>query len=766
MSLAPGTSIGRYRIVAALGAGGMGEVYRALDTRLKREVALKVLPPELLADPDRKRRFLFEAQSAAALSHPRIATVYDADEADGVCYLAMELVAGAPLTERLRSGPVPASEALALAVEVGEGLACAHAKGIVHRDLKPANVLVDTGGHARLIDFGVAKLLEPGSDETTTDLATRAGHMVGTPAYMAPEQARGAAVDARADVFSFGLMLYELLTGLRPFDRGSWPDTVAAVLRDPVPPLAAGTSGLAGGAFFLLQRLLDRCLAKETSARPASIAEVLGDLETIRRLVEHGGTGAGAATTEQTSIVVLPFENLSPDPDNAFFADGLTEELIADLSKIRSLRVISRTSAMHYKGTTKPLPVIAQELSVRSVLEGSVRRAGNNLRITAQLIDAATDAHLWAEKYSGTLDDVFDLQERLSRRIVDALRIALTPEEDRALAARPIQDVRAYDAWLRASHEAWSLASGGFDRAFQHLNHALEIVGENALLHAGLGYYYAMAYDTGVSHDQATLAQAESHASRALALEPGLGQAHLAMGWVRYKRGDFSVALAMMRRAADQHRSIDAMMVAAFMLGAAGQVAEARRIAEAGIAADPLNQLSGFARGAVEFFDGRFDEAATWFKKYLDEVAPGSPILLWWLAQALAYAGRDAESRGLFEQVARLEVGLFSDLSALHCFAADGDRDGLRNALDANAGVQEAAKTDEWYPNVIAGCLAKAGDHEGAIDWLERAVNWGFCNHRFLTELSPFLTPLRGNPRFEALMDKAREHQRAFLAAF
>jgi serine/threonine protein kinase len=764
VSLAPGASVGRYRIVAALGAGGMGEVYRAFDTRLRREVALKVLPPDLVTDPDRKRRFLLEAQSAAALSHPRIATVYDADEADGVCYLAMELVAGAPLTERLRSGPVPASEALALAVEVGEGLACAHAKGIVHRDLKPANVLIDTDGHARLIDFGVAKLLEAGSGETTTDVATRAGRVVGTPAYMAPEQARGGAVDVRADVFSFGLLLYELLTAQRPFDRGSWPDTVAALLRDPVPPLRADTPGLAGGALSLLQLLLDRCLAKETSARPVSIAQVLGDLETIRRLAELGGTGAGAATTEQASIVVLPFENLSPDPDNAYFADGLTEELIADLSKIQSLRVISRTSAMHYKGTTKPLPVIAQELSVRYVLEGSVRRAGNNLRITAQLIDAATDAHRWAEKYTGTLDDVFDLQERLSRRIVDALRLSLTPDEDRELAARPIQDVRAYDAWLRATNEAWSFTPGGFDRAFQHLNRALEIVGDNALLHAGLGYYHSLAYDTGIRHDLETLATAELHAARALELDPDLGQAHLAMAWVLYKRGGLSAGMRMMRRAAEKDRSIDALVILAFGLGEAGRVAEGRQLAQVAVAADPLNQFAGFARGGAEFWDGRFDEAATWFQKYLDEVAPGSPLLLWWLAQALAYGGRDVEARDLFNRVAGMEAGVFSDLSALHCLAADGDRDRLLDALETNTFVQEAAKTDEWYPNFIAACLAKVGDHDGGIDWLGRAVNWGFCNDRFLGELSPFLVPLRGTPRFEALMQLVRKKARAFEA--
>jgi serine/threonine protein kinase len=764
VSLAPGTSVGRYRIVAALGAGGMGEVYRALDTRLKREVALKILPTDLVVDPDRKRRFLLEAQSAAALSHPRIATVYDADEADGVCYLAMELVAGVPLTERLHHGPMPAGEALAVAVEVGEGLACAHAKGIVHRDLKPANVLIDTDGHARLIDFGVAKLLEPWSGETTTDLATLAGRVVGTPAYMAPEQARGMALDARADVFSFGLLVYELLTRRRPFDRGSWSDTVAAVLRDPAPPLAAGTAGLATGVLSSLQRLLDHCLAKEMTDRPASMVEVLRELEAIRRLAEGGSPTLSAVPTEQASIVVLPFENLSPDPDNAFFADGLTEELIADLSKIQSLRVISRTSAMHYKGTTKPLPVIAQELSVRHVLEGSVRRAGSNLRITAQLIDAATDAHRWAEKYTGTLDDVFDLQERLSRRIVDALRVSLTPAEDRELAARPIQDIRAYDAWLRATTDAWSFTPGGFDRAFQHLHRALEIVGDNALLHAGLGYFHSLAYDTGIRHDPETLARAEFHATRALELDPDLGQAHLAMAWVLYKRGGLSAGMRMMRRAAEKDRSIDALVLLAFGLGEAGRVAESRQLAQELVAADPLNQFAGFARGGAEFWDGRFDEAAMWFRKYLDEVAPGSPLLLWWLAQALAYGGRDVEARDLFNQVAGMEAGVLSDLSALHCLAADGDCDGLRDALRANTVVQEAAKTDEWFPNFIAACLARVGDHDSAIDWLEQATNWGFCNGRFLGEVSPFLTPLRGTPRFEALMQVVREKERAFEA--
>jgi tetratricopeptide (TPR) repeat protein len=236
------------------------------------------------------------------------------------------------------------------------------------------------------------------------------------------------------------------------------------------------------------------------------------------------------------------------------------------------------------------------------------------------------------------------------------------------------------------------------------------------------------------------------------------------MAWVIYKRSGLSAGMSMMRRAVEKIRSIDATAILAFGLGEAGRVAQSRQLAEAAVAADPLNQFAGFARGGAEFFDGRFDEAAKWFKRYLDEVAPGSPLLLWWLAQALAYGGRHAEARDLFTQVAGMEAGVLSDLSALHCLAADGDCDGLRDALRANTVVQEAAKTDEWFPNVIAACLARVGDHDSAIDWLEQAVNWGFCNGRFLGEVSPFLTPLRGTPRFEALMQVVREKEQAFEA--
>jgi TolB-like protein len=460
------------------------------------------------------------------------------------------------------------------------------------------------------------------------------------------------------------------------------------------------------------------------------------------------------------SIIVLPFANISPEEGQEYFCDGMTEEIIADLSHVRELLVISRSSAMTFKGTKKTIPEIAGAVNVRYVLEGSVRKAGKDLRITAQLIDAATDAHIWAEKYAGSLEDVFAIQEKVSRSIAEALKLRLTPDEERQLRSRPIPDVRAYDAYLRAFYEVWTFTPEGFDRAFRLLDQVLEQVGEYALIHAGFSWFQALAYDFGISHDPDTLVRAERHATRALELDPALSLAHCALGYVRYKQGDLPAYVKLALRAIELDRNTTALWMLAFSLAETGHLAQARRFAEEAVTGDPLNVMSGFAMGIVEFFDGRVEEAASCFRRYLETVGPDSPILLWWLAQALAYLGREGEAAPYFDKVIATEARPLSALSRLWRLAAEGDRDGFRKAFESDTQLIETARTDEWFPNFIAACLARLGDHAGAIEWLERAVGWGFSNHHFLGELSPFLAPLRGDSRFQALLEDARRREK------
>ena len=540
MTLAAGTRIGHYEIVGPLGAGGMGEVYRASDHKLGRDVALKILPEAMAHDAVRTERFRREARAVAALNHPHIVTIHSVEESGGLHYLTMELVDGTSLDRKIPPEGLPVDALMTMALELADGLAAAHEKGIVHRDLKPANVMVTRSGRIKILDFGLAKVTDlsgAGTDDTVAH--TSDGTVLGTMPYMSPEQIEGRPLDPRSDIFSFGVMLYEMATGARPFQGASQAALLSAILRDVPPAVNQRRAGLPDG----LGTLIARCLEKDRDRRLQTATAVRDELQAVKQTLASGVAPRSTETAprrEKRSIVVLPFANMSPDAANDYLGDGLTEEIIADLAKVRALSVISRTSAMQLKGAKKDVKTIGRELGVQYVLDGSVRKAGNSLRITAQLVDATSDAPLWSEKFSGTMDDVFEVQERVSREIVQALDITLTSDEHRRLGERPIADVRAFELYLQARQEIRRYAP---DRAIALTREAIRIEGETPPLLAVLTWTKVLQVRSSMARSRSLLDEADAEARQLLAQAPDAAYGHSLLGHIAYERGQMPEAV-------------------------------------------------------------------------------------------------------------------------------------------------------------------------------------------------------------------------------
>jgi len=579
-----GRTVSHYRILSELGSGGMGVVYRAEDLTLGRHVALKFLPPHLSADPDARRRFLHEAKAAAALDHSGICTVHEVGEADGQPFIAMALLEGQTLRERIARGPLPIPEALEIAVQVAEALHDAHAKGIVHRDVKPANIMLTPKGQAKVMDFGLAQVA--GASQLT-----RSGSTLGTAAYMSPEQYRGEPVDRRTDIWSLGVVLHELVAGQRPFKGEHEAALVYGIQHGEPEPL----TGLRTGVPRDLETIVGKCLAKEAGRRYQHADELAVDLRRLLAQVDATRTVteppspspkspkarrwipvaavvvvvvagtlfllrpgrevpvAAKSLRQRTEIAVLPFQNLSGDASNAYFAGGLQDELLTQLSKVTALKVISRTSVMGYQGTTKPLRQIAEELGVGSVVEGSIQVIGGRLRVNVQLIDAASDNHLWAERYDRTLDDAFAIQSEVAQRIVTAVGAALTGDEQERLTAAPTANAEAYRLYLQG-REYWSRPSElrqDVEVAQQFYERALALDPNFALAHAALSQVHGRMFWLKYDPSPARAARQREEAEVALRLAPDLPEAHIAMGlahyWGRreYRRAldEFAIAL-------------------------------------------------------------------------------------------------------------------------------------------------------------------------------------------------------------------------------
>ncbi|MBI4477777.1 MAG: protein kinase [Acidobacteria bacterium] len=519
-----GQTIGHYRIVEKLGGGGMGVVYLAEDTRLGRRVALKFLPQGLTADRDARERFMLEARAASALDHPNICTVHAIEETpDGQVFIAMAYYDGETLKKRIQRGPLPLADAVDIARQVAEGLAAAHANGIVHRDIKPANIILTSEGRAKIVDFGLAKLPE-------VTALTRTGTTWGTVAYMSPEQARGDAVDHRTDLWALGVVLFEMLSGRTPFSGDSSQVVMFGILNRPPETLTAHRSDIPPP----LTRLVTRALEKDLSTRYQTAAQLGAVLHPIQQQLIAPPTSASREMRTVPSLAVLPFTNNSPDPEQEYFCDGMAEELIAALGALEGLRVASRTSSFQFKGQSRDIRRIGEELGVQAVLEGSVRKAANRIRVTAQITDVASGYQMWSERYDRTLDDVFEIQDEIARSIVEHLKVKLLKQDEGKLSRRGTDNVEAYQLYLKARFY-WSLRHRGMLRlALDHLKRAIEIDPDYALAHAGIADCYTIMAYYGIGSSSELAGPARQAAERASRLDPDLAEAHHALASVMY----------------------------------------------------------------------------------------------------------------------------------------------------------------------------------------------------------------------------------------
>ncbi len=724
----------------------MGEVYRARDSRLDRDVAIKVLSSARAGDADAAARMTREAKAVAAISHANVLGIFDVGEHDGIPFVVTELLEGTTLRGPMSNGAMDPHVVVRHAMQIAHGLAAAHDKGIVHRDLKPENVFVTRDGRLKILDFGLARQA-PASDatanETRMNADTNPGLVMGTVGYMSPEQARGHAVDHRSDIFAFGALLFEMLGGRRAFRGDTMADTMAAIVRDEPPDLQQ----INGAVPPALARIVARCLAKEPAERFHSAHDLALSLEAI----SGAGSGTSAAAPEartEKGLVVLPFRNMSEDAGNELFADGLTEEIISDLSKIHDLRVISRTSAMQLKGRQGNLPSLVRELNVQYVLEGSVRKAGDKLRITAQLVDAASDTQLWSEKYGGTMEDVFDIQERVARAIADALRVKLTPEESREIAARPIADAAAYEHYLRARAGLVTYTEAGLRQALADIERGLAVAGENVLMLSVKGGAKWQLFNLGVAGREA-LYEVLAIAGRIEALEPGSPHADRLLA---LHAGHNSRPREMEQRlkrvvAADPSDTF-ALGLLAFCGGLLDRPEEARPHAARMVALDPLAPLYLVIAGWVEFIDGRFEQAVSMTASaYARE--SDSPQGAFIHALALAAAGRVADAIDVTEAIERAKpddkVTWFS--SAVK-WALRGEGDTLAASLTPER--KAWASADPHYTLTLAECFAVAGRPDEAFEWLELMMRTGVAPYRFIAEKDPLLSRIRGDARWPA----------------
>ena len=780
-----GKTISHYKILEKLGEGGMGVVYKAEDTKLKRTVALKFLSPRALGGEEDRTRLVHEAQAAAALTHSGICTVYEIDEVDGQMFIAMEYVEGLSLKDRIASGPLKVEEALSIIIQVAEGLQKAHEKGTVHRDIKSANIMITSDCKAKIMDFGLAKLA--GGTKFT-----KIGTTVGTVAYMSPEQARGEGVDHRTDIWSLGILLYEMLTGRLPFTGDYEQAVVYSILNEEPEPITALRTGLSMEA----ERIASKAMAKSPDERYQDVRNMLVDLRALRK-AQGIGLKHPPITVKpgKKSIAVLPFKSLSESKEDEYFSDGITEDILTQLSKISDLRVISRTSVTRYKGTEKSLTEIGEELGVATILEGSVRRSGGRIRIVGQLIDARTDEHIWAEKYDREMEDVFDIQSDVAQKIALALKAKLSPEEKERIEKKPTDNLTAYDYYLKG-HEYYNrLRKQDNENAIGLFKKALELDPDYALAYAGLGDAYGQRTQR-FGFPAIWLDSAIEVSEKAISIDPDCPEAHKALGVAYAVKGCHRKSLAAYRRAVELNPNL---YPAVANIGRKncdlGRYDEALVWLKKALALNPTFPFTYSCVGYVYSGLGDYDRAELWFNKALElqpdlsdahtdlvgmyieqgrydqaiaqsqkalSVAPDAVLALNSAAYAEFVSGNFAKAREHYEKTMEISTpeipsagGVWFTTRLAYIYWKTGEKEKARKILSQRleADQKSLAQGSDWWriPYDVAAVNAIRGDEAEAYVWLQRAIDAGWRRYR-MASADPLFENLHNDGQFKKMM--------------